>query len=308
MKTPVVLIIFNRPTLTRCVFERVRAARPPKLLIVSDGARATHPGEPSLVEECRSIVEKGVDWPCEVLTNYAGSNMGCMDRIRSGIDWAFGLVEEAVILEDDCLADPSFFEFCDDMLERYRDDERVMNIGGTNFIAPYHRPRTSYWFSRHPWTWGWATWRRAWRHNDFEMATWDERQDALRRSFASNWEAQYWLSTFEQARRNLRETNCWDFQWNYTCRSLGGVAVVPTNNLVENLGFCGGGTHEFVDMERLVVPTQPLGALEHPSRISVDAYADDLWTRVYAGVPISVLNNLKARIRVGRDLFGAPLS
>jgi hypothetical protein len=299
MQTPVVMIVFNRPDLARRVFERVRAARPPKLLVVCDGPRASRPADAPRVAAVREIFDQGVDWPCEVIRDYSPQNVGCMDRIHTGLNRAFAEFEEAIVLEDDCLPEPDFFPFCDELLARYRDDERVMNIAGTNFIADRYQPATSYFFTHHPWTWGWASWRRAWRHNDFHLATWDARQNELRASFASNWERQYWISTFEQARRDLRKTDCWDFQWNFSCRTNGGVSIAPRNNLIENLGFGADSTHTASDMSRLAVKTKPLGfPLTHPEKISIDRYADDLVTRIYAGAPVDFVNNLKARARL----------
>ncbi|MFT3782543.1 MAG: glycosyltransferase family A protein [Nibricoccus sp.] len=298
MQSPVVMIVFNRPDLARRVFERVRAARPPKLIVVCDGPRASKPTDAERVAAVRDIFER-IDWPCDVIREYADSNLGCMDRVHTGINRAFAEVEEAVILEDDCLPDPSFFRFCDEMLQRFRDDPRVMNVGGTNFLAPYVDTSDSYWFSRHPWTWGWATWRRAWDLYDFHYNDWETGQSALRASYASAWERQYWISTLDAARRNPRAANTWDFQWNFTCRINGGLSIVPRNNLVSNLGFGSDPTHTAGDMSRLAVETQPLEfPLQHPEGIEVDRYRDELLTRVYAGEKITVLNNLESRIRL----------
>jgi hypothetical protein len=302
MNSPVVLIVFNRPEHARRVFERIRAARPPRLLIICDGPRAGHPDDARRVAAVRALFDSAVDWPCEVFRDYASTNMSCMDRIASGLTHAFELFEEAVILEDDCLPSPSFFSFCDEMLERYRDDERVMNVAGTNFIADHFRPRESYWFSRHPWTWGWATWRRAWKHYDLNFAGWDQNHHALRASFSSGWERQYWLATFEHARRDLRAVNTWDFQWNYACRIRGGLSIVPRENLVENLGFGADSTHTAHNMDRLVVEPRELKfPLKHPRTVRVRRYADDLFTRVYAAAPAHLFANLVARARVLMD-------
>jgi len=304
MQTPVVMIVFNRPELARQVFERVRAARPPKLLVVCDGPRENRPTDAERVKEVRKIFETCVDWPCEVIQEYAAENIGCMDRIQSGLNRAFELFDEAIVLEDDCLPELSFFPFCDELLSRYRNNERVMNIGGTNFIANHYRPGASYWFSHHPWTWGWASWRRAWQHNDFHLQGWDSHQSELRASFASNWERQYWISTFDQARHDLRAADCWDFQWNFSCRVNGGVSIVPRYNLIENLGFGTDSTHTAGDMSRLAVNTQPLDfPLQHPSDIAVGRYADDLLTRVYAGESINFSSNMKARARLFAERF-----
>lgn len=301
MLTPVVLIVFNRPDFTRRVLERIRHAKPASLFIVADGPRESHPDDVARVAAVREIVESSIDWPCEVRRNYASGNLGCMDRVRTGLDWVFGIAERAIILEDDCLPDLGFFAFCHELLEKYRDEAQIMSIGGTNFIAPYYPTTYSYWFSHHPWTWGWATWRRAWLNNDFEMTCWESRQDTLRDSFGTTWERQYWISTFEQARRDLRAANCWDFQWNFTCRSLGGVSIVPQYNMVENLGFVEDATHKFGDMSRFALPTKSLFPVNHPPSTRVDPYADDLWTRIYSGVPLTPWHNLKSRMRVLRD-------
>ena len=130
--TPVAFLVFNRPDTTARVFAEIARARPPKLLVVADGPRTDVPGEPERCQAARAIVEHGVDWPCQVLTNYADSNLGCKRRVSSGLDWVFDMVEAAIILEDDCLPHPTFFRFCEELLDRYRDDERIMTVSGIN--------------------------------------------------------------------------------------------------------------------------------------------------------------------------------
>ena len=168
---PVVLIIFNRPKLTEVVFQAIREAKPPKLFLVADGPRPNRPDDIPRCAAARKVVEK-VDWDCEVLRNYADENMGCGCRPASGITWVFSQVEEAIILEDDCVPSPSFFPFCQELLDRYRTDERVMHIGGMNWQSGHRRSPFSYFFSKYPQCWGWATWRRAWAHYDFTMRYW----------------------------------------------------------------------------------------------------------------------------------------
>ena len=115
LNTPVAFLIFNRPHTTQRVFAEIAKARPPKLLVVADGPRNDRPGEAELCAQTRAIIDQ-VDWDCEVLTHYADKNMGCKKRIASGIDWVFTQVEEAIILEDDCLPEASFFQFCEENL------------------------------------------------------------------------------------------------------------------------------------------------------------------------------------------------
>ena len=156
-KSPVAFLVFNRPETTRRVFAEIAKARPRKLLLVADGPRRQLPDEHARCREVRQIVS-GVDWDCEILTNYSEDNLGCVVRVSTGIDWVFTQVEDAIILEDDCLPHPTFFRFCDEMLEMYRVDDRIMTISGDNFQFGRRRWNYSYYFSRYPHIWGWATW------------------------------------------------------------------------------------------------------------------------------------------------------
>ena len=118
----------------------------------------------------RAVTEE-VDWPCEVERDYADANLGCKRRVSTGVSWVFEQAEEAILLEDDCLPHPSFFRYCEELLERYRDDDRVMHISGDN-LRFGRRGEASYFFSRYPHVWGWASWRRAWRHYDPDLREW----------------------------------------------------------------------------------------------------------------------------------------
>src|SRR3984957_7071371 len=147
VNTPVVLIVFNRPEKTRLVFDAIAKVRPSTLLVIADGPRQDRPGENELCQEVRDIVQRG-DWPGVVQTNLAATNLGCRERVISGLNWAFSLVEEAIILEDDCLPDPSFFQFCDELLAKYRGDPRVAAISGSNLVAEHIKTEDSYYFSQ----------------------------------------------------------------------------------------------------------------------------------------------------------------
>ncbi len=308
MDTPVVFFVFNRPEVTRQVFARIRDARPARLHVVCDGPRPTRPADAEKVAAVRAIVDQGVDWPCQLVRDYAAENLGCRDRVASGLDRVFAEVEEAIILEDDCLPDPSFFGFCSELLARYRHDERIMHIGGTNLAAGRIRTADSYWFTHHAWIWGWATWRRAWQRYDFTMRTWDERRAALAATFASAWERQYWLSTWEPVQRDLAAANTWGFPWMYSVRSAGALAILPTANLVENIGIGVDSTHMREDAARLRTPTAAAGALRHPTRVSAHPGRDELFTRVYAGDRFDLRANLRSRLRLAREALRVRLA
>lgn len=272
--TPVAFIVFNRPETTALVFEEIRRARPPLLLIVADGPREDVEGEADRCGLARAIAEN-VDWKCEIRKNYSDSNLGCRRRVSSGIDWIFSEVEEAIILEDDCLPDPSFFPFCEELLDIYRQDDRVGHINGTNFqfgrkVSPY-----SYYFSRYYQVWGWASWRRAWKGYDVEMRLWPEMQkeDWLKEILGDRRFVSYWRYIFDRVHKGFIDT--WDYQWFFYLWTKKRLGIVPAVNLVSNLGFGTAstntkGSNKFGNMERRSMAFP----LSHPPEVLRHELAD----------------------------------
>jgi hypothetical protein len=269
------MTIFARPDTTTRVLDAVRIAKPPRLLVVADAPR---PGREDDVVNCaaaRAVIES-VDWECEVLTNYADAHLGLKRRVESGLTWAFELVEEAIVLEDDCLPHPTFFGFCQELLDRYRDDPRVMSISGDNFQSERGSPSHSYGFSRYSHIWGWATWRRAWRHYDPVMGRWPElrRGRWLADLFANPHAVAYWAHHFDLAHRSH---HTWDCGWMMACWLEKGLCAVPSVNLVSNLGFRADATHTRGDYRSPFsnLAVEPMAwPLRHPPVIARDVEAD----------------------------------
>lgn len=279
LKTPIAFLIFNRPEVTFRVFEKIAAQRPETLLIVADGPRT--PSEAALCEKARSILSK-IDWDCSVLTNMSETNLGCKRRVSSGIDWVFQNVEEAIILEDDCLPSDSFFSYCETMLARYRDDERVMAITGSNVQDGIRRTDYSYYFSKLMMVWGWASWRRAWDHYDVDMKTWPEFKNSglLPAYLDGPDEEQHWLRVFDTAYEKRIDT--WDFQWLYACWAHSGFTITPDRNLISNLGFGADATHTTSSDSPLNSrSTEDLWEFSHPPTVSRHAVADLYAVRTY---------------------------
>ncbi|MDJ0846204.1 TylF/MycF/NovP-related O-methyltransferase [Crocosphaera sp.] len=277
LTTPVAFLIFKRPELTQRVFNAIATVKPKKLLVVADG-----PASEADEEKCRqtrAIIQQ-VDWECEVLTNFAEKNLGCKKRISSGLDWVFSQVEEAIILEDDCLPGTSFFQFCQTLLDYYRHDERIMHISGDNFQLGQSRTQYSYYFSKYPHVWGWATWRRAWKHYDVGMEDWPTFRDSgkLGAVFPDSHEHQYWTDLLERTYQGKMDT--WDFPWGYSCWSQNGLTVLPDVNLVTNIGFGTDATFKKDNHPLANLPTQSIGTIEHPPFVMVNAEAD-AYSRVY---------------------------
>lgn len=308
LETPVAFLIFNRPDLTRRVFEAIAKARPTKLLVVADGPR--FPAEAEKCERARRIVEK-VDWDCEVLTNFAEGNLGCKRRVSSGLDWVFSLVNEAIILEDDCLPAPSFFSFCQALLERYRHDERIMHISGNNFQLEEDGTDYSYYFSKYSNVWGWASWRRAWQHYDVQMAAWPLIRNKVELGWEDKVEQKYWTGIFDSVYGG--EIDTWDYQWILTCLSQSGLSIVPATNLVSNIGFRSDATHTQWDSPYAAMSTSNIWELTHPPLIVKNRKADiNTFDRLFGGADLrkrhSLLKRCKGKLRrtaktIGEHIF-----
>ncbi|MBJ6799234.1 glycosyltransferase family 2 protein [Geomonas propionica] len=275
LTTPVVLLVFNRPETTARVFAAIRQARPPRLLIVADAARPGRADEAERCAEVRRIVA-AVDWPCEVLRDYADVNLGCRRRVASGLDWVFDQVEQAIILEDDCLPDPSFFRFCQELLERYREDRQVGMISGDNFQFGRCFGGDSYYFSRYFHIWGWATWRDRWKDNyDVDLAKWPQarEQGLLAEILEARAERREWTKALESSWRGRIDT--WDYQWvfaNWVARRL---CILPAANLVSNIGFGAMATHTKVAGELADIPSRAISfPLVHPAKTARNREAD----------------------------------
>lgn len=248
VETPVALIIFNRPEPTAAVFAEIAKARPSRLFVIADGPRSDRPGEAERCAAARAITEQ-IDWPCEVRRDYAEANLGCRDRIVTGINWVFDQVEEAIILEDDCVPRQSFFRFCDEMIHRYRDDERVMMVSGrySQFQAKElaNRFRYSYEFVYGGNCWGWATWRRAWQHFDITLDQWPRLRDTswLEDMFPDKEVHTFRREIFAEAHSAVQSIDAWDYQWTFSMWARHGLAVVPAVHLISNVGFGDDATH-----------------------------------------------------------------
>jgi len=244
-RTAVLFIIFNRPGTTQIVFEAIRRARPPRLYVAADGPRLHVGSDKNKCEEARKIVEL-VDWACEVKTLFHDENLNCGRAPSTAMNWFFMNEEEGIILEDDCVPSQSFFRYCQELLEKYRHDNRVMHIGGNNFLGGwYNDPEYSYYFSRSGHIWGWATWRRAWQKFDFDILLYEKmKQNGFFDNFFLNrLEKMYRLRRFDKTAANRGKVDWWDYQWDFARFANSGLAIVPNRNLVRNLGFGQDATH-----------------------------------------------------------------
>lgn len=282
---PVLLLIFNRPNLTEQVMDEIRSAEPPKLFIGADGPRKMYPEDAKRCEQAREVATQ-VDWDCEVHTLFRNNNIGLKQAVSSAITWFFEHVEAGIILEDDCVPHPTFFPYCAELLERYRDDKRVMVVSGSNFQPEHRKYRASYYFSIYNHCWGWATWRDAWATYEGTVPTWP----SLRKtSWLNGWlgrslEAEFWTEIFDRVHRD--EIDSWAYPWTFACWKEHGLTALPATNLVANVGFGENATHtKRADREADYLSTGPMTfPLDHPPTMVRFYEADRLTAKEHFGI------------------------
>lgn len=300
---PVLLLIFNRPDLTNQVMEQIRNAKPPKLFIGADGPRVDKPVDEKLCEQTREVATQ-VDWDCEVYTLFREENLGLKEAVSSAITWFFEHVEAGIILEDDCVPHPSFFPFCTDLLHRYREDERIMTIGGNNFQPQERQYRESYYFSAYMHCWGWATWRRAWALYDGRIRSWSRLRETqwLEGWLGTEREAKYWRGIFDQVYND--KVDSWAYPWTFACWREHGLNILPSVNLVSNIGFGERSTHtKDEDSYAANMETKDIELpLKHPENIVRYYKADRYTSKKHYGINAkkNVLRRVVGRVVPGR--------
>jgi len=236
LETPVLFLIFNREDTTHKVFDAIRLQKPRYLFVAADGARENKQGEVEKCQRVRDII-KQVDWDCTLKTLFREENLGCKLAVSSAITWFFENVEQGIILEDDCLPNPSFFPYCEELLNKYKDDTRIGHISGSNFLPGIIDERLSYDFCSCSHIWGWASWRRVWKYYDVNFPFWTEQEDKRSSLFLNKREEIYFSSFIPDVLNGRNGINTWDTQYWFTLRLHNQLSVYPAVNLVENIGM-----------------------------------------------------------------------
>lgn len=267
--TPILLLAFNRPELTRRVFEAIKKAAPKRLYVAADGPR----GDQDLqkCKEVRDIVES-ITWDCKFTTLFRDRNLGCGKAVSEGITWFFEHEIEGIILEDDCLPVPSFFGFCSHMLAYFRNDTRVGHISGSNFQDGIGRGDGSYYFSELTHVWGWAGWRRVWKDYDFNISSFSQFEKSFTAYPSHQPFAERWTDIFTKVYQGKIDT--WDYQYAYLNLAMNYAAVMPNVNLIENIGIGNEATHTNESHPLSNKPAYELTSIVHPVFRTVDVAAD----------------------------------
>lgn len=267
MRTPILLVGFNRPDYLQQVFNQIKKYKPQCLYIAIDGPRPDVKDDVEKCAECRNIVNQ-VDWECDLHTLLRAENLGCGYGMRDAISWAFKNEERLIILEDDCVPSMSFFQFCEMMLEKYKDDTRVWQVSG----RCYHPDsiffeHSDYIFSHFPHVWGWATWRRCWNQYDFSMSDFPQYHmmgGAVNTTLSSKLakrENIFFLKIFNEIKMNP-SYHTWDNQWSYLMSKNNAYSIVPHKNLIHNIGMVGTHTSKY---QKPDIPSEEMSLdLRHP--------------------------------------------
>ena len=274
LKTAVLFLVFNRADTTSQVFKKIRQAKPPRLYVAGDGPRKGNENDLEKVKKVREIATM-VDWHCEVRTLFRDTNQGCKKGVSSAINWFFEFEEQGIILEDDCVPSIEFFFFCENLLEHFCEDERVSVISGDNFQNNQWRGNGSYYFSKYPHCWGWATWKRSWKNFDYDISFWPSwnNSDIWLNLIPDKIERKYWQRIFNQVFR--KQIDSWAYPWTASVWYKGGLTAIPNANLVSNIGFTIEATH--TKSEKSIsskIPIGKLGNIMHPKNINLDIEAD----------------------------------
>jgi hypothetical protein len=273
--------------------------QPKTLFIAADG-----PKNNSDLVKCGQVREifRKIDWDCKIFRNFSDVNLGCKIRVSSAIDWFFQSVDRGIIIEDDCLPNQSFFRFSEILLEKYNNDEKVMMISGNNFHQGKIYGDGSYFFSKYPHIWGWASWKRAWAKYDVNIKTFSDfkKQNTMENILKDRRSRAFWMKNFEGVYRNKIDT--WDYQWTYAIFRLGGFCITPNVNLVSNIGFRSDATHTVSPNEFSDTPSPEILHIKHPTQINIDEEAD-IFEEQYIFKSTKAVDYSKIPIKIWRQFY-----
>lgn len=274
-ETPILFLVFNRPKETQQVLERLRAVAPANIYIAADGPRDSHQADQTQCRAVRDVIEQTIDWPCRINKRYNKQNLGVVKGVTSAIDWFFEQEEAGIILEDDCLPNLSFFPYCTQLLNHYKDDREVMHISGSNFIDAHLFTDASLYFSRFGSCWGWATWRRAWKRYDLNLIERLSEADylqCLNKVSSNDYYYQYFKQLFDYHRSG--EDNIWDWRWTFCIWYYDGLVVNPAANLIRNIGYGQDATtskgNDAVRNQLSDLDDHELSQLQYPQQKTID--------------------------------------
>ncbi len=277
MDKPLLLLLFNRPKETEILINRLRKIKPEKIYISQDGPRINFLEDQVLCKEVRNVIQK-INWKCEIKTRYLKFNLGCRSSVSSAIDWFFNFEDDGIILEDDCIPSKSFFNFCAQMLNKFKNSENIFTISGSNFQKDNFVGEGDYYFSKYAHCWGWATWRRAWKYYDDNMKFWSKlkNSETWTKLHPNKYEKKYWSKIFNLV--YSKKIDSWAYVWLASIWYLNGKSIIPNKNLIINIGFNEKATNTVsssnIDLVNLNFQEMS-DILSHPKEVKINTKADN---------------------------------
>ncbi|MDC3164361.1 glycosyltransferase family 2 protein [Prochlorococcus sp. AH-716-F13] len=310
MELPILILAWKRPNHTKEVIQSLKDIKPKNIYLACDGPNPNNEKEINLVNKTRYILENEINWPCKKLKLYSAKNQGCRLGVSKAINWFFENVSEGIILEDDCIAHPDFFKFSEILIDRFRDDKRIWSISGNNYQRGIWRGNGSYYFSKFPHCWGWATWKDRWTHYSEEELIWQKIKNSnMTQNIFPKKEYKYWESIFEKLYK-YNKPDSWAYRWFLVCQAYGGLSVLPNINLVKNIGFDSTATHTNkgecpIKLKHKKTESTGLIPLKEPTFIirSIDADNFTFINFYNARFHIKIINKCKFLINKFKEIF-----
>tara|TARA_X000000950_G_C13859478_1_gene638087 strand:- start:491 stop:1447 length:957 start_codon:yes stop_codon:yes gene_type:complete len=275
MKTPLLILLYNRPNVTKTLFNKIKKMKPSTIYIAADGPRANDPVDSELCNRVRNIFSK-INWNCKIYRKYNKKNFGCKNSITKSIDWFFKREKYGIILEDDCIPSLDFFWITGILLKKYENNNKIFCISGSNYTKNFKNDNNSYYFSKYPHCWGWATWRRAWRKNDPYIKFWPKFKNTLDWKSINNsiTENRYWNKIFDRCYKG--KFNSWAYPWTLSVWKNKGLTIIPKENLVKNIGYGTNSTNSFFrDIGDIYKTKKIQRTIKHPKLIRPDVKKDN---------------------------------
>ena len=277
MKTPLLLLLFNRPELTKKLIARLKLIKPKKIYINIDGPRNGNLKDQVLCKEVLKLIKK-IEWPCKKYIKINKTNKGCRKSVYNAITWAFLKENKLIILEDDCFPSNFFFGYCEQLLKKYKYENKIKVISGSNFQKNKFG-EADYYFSKYLHCWGWATWKRAWKNYDNSMSFWKSFQKSSNWNdlFTNNSEKKYWKKKFDLVKEY--KIDSWAYVWLASVWYNQGLTIIPNKNLVKNVGFESDATHTTgydLDKYSREINGKKIPEIKHPIIIKNNKIADQL--------------------------------
>lgn len=268
MQIPILLLVYNRYEGTEKLIKILNKIKPKKIYIAADGPKLNNIIDIANCSRVRKLFDK-INWRCKIYKKYNNYNLGCKESITRSLNWFFSKVKEGIVLEDDCLPNKSFFRFCNVMLKKYRYNNKIFCISGSNY-SKNTKIKSSYYFSKYPHCWGWASWRRAWKYNETNISFWPKykKTDIWKKLHTNYIEKIYWEKIFNTTYNN--NFNSWAYPWTLSVWKKNGLTIIPKKNFITNIGIGKNTENSFFRNSNDVYKSHSIKKInKHPRIISV---------------------------------------